>query len=248
MKIIFVITRADTLGGAQVHVRDLAPFLVKAGHDVLVITGMRGIYSDLLSADSIQSYISNKLQRNISLSNDWQACRDLIRVIRSFQPDLVSVHSSKAGILGRLACQFTKTPCIFTVHGWAFTNGVPEPKRSFYRWIEKIAEPLANKIICVSEYDRQIAFGCHMSEARLVTVQNGISDIPHSLRANPSQIQPLKVIMVARFDRQKDHQTLLKAFKDLTQAQLYLVGEWPRTSRWPEILLLKMTWRGMSNS
>ncbi|MGR5906305.1 glycosyltransferase [Bacillus paranthracis] len=41
------------------------------------------------------------------------------------QPDVLAVHSSKAGLLGRLAGWSLGIPTIFTAHGWAFTEGVP---------------------------------------------------------------------------------------------------------------------------
>ncbi|RPH91020.1 MAG: glycosyltransferase family 1 protein, partial [Chroococcales cyanobacterium metabat2.561] len=53
MKILFVITRADTVAGAQVHVRDLARFLQDSHHQVLVVTGTKGIYNDDLTSRNI---------------------------------------------------------------------------------------------------------------------------------------------------------------------------------------------------
>ncbi len=150
-----------------------------------------------------------------------------ISSIDSFQPDLVSTHSSKAGVLGRLACLATSTPCLFTAHGWAFTNGVPEPKRSLYQWVEKLSEPLADRIICVSENDRQIGIQSGMSPDRLVTIHNGMPDITIDLRSTPVKADPVRLVMVARFDKQKDHQTLLTAFKDIPNAHLDLIGDGP---------------------
>ncbi|MDJ0704397.1 MAG: glycosyltransferase family 4 protein [Leptolyngbyaceae cyanobacterium MO_188.B28] len=228
MRILFIITRADTVGGAQVHVRDLSRYLVEAGHQVFVVTGEKGQYNDVLEDYSIQSYSCDTLKQPISLKQDWETRNYLIDLIRSFQPDLVSTHSSKAGILGRLACYATNTPCIFTAHGWAFTSGVPEPKRSVYQLVEKFAEPLADKIICVSENDRQIGLNCGMNSDRLITVHNGMPDIPIEMRANlVDDLHTVKIVMVARFDKQKDHQTLLEAVKDITEAQLDLIGDGP---------------------
>ena len=41
MNILFAIARADAIGGAQVHVKDLAVALQEDGHKVLVLTGDR---------------------------------------------------------------------------------------------------------------------------------------------------------------------------------------------------------------
>lgn len=232
MKILFFITRADTVGGAQIHVRDLSHSLIQAGTDVLVVTGEKGPYNEVLDAYSVKSYSCSQLKQQISLKHDWETRGELVNLIRSFQPDLVSTHSSKAGVLGRLACKATKTPCVFTAHGWAFTDGVPEPTRSIYQWIEQLSESLADKIICVSENDRQIGLNCGMDRDRLVTIHNGMPDIPVEMRANLTERQPaVKVVMVARFDKQKDHQTLLEAFKDIGNAHLDLIGDGPNLEK-----------------
>lgn len=228
MKILFFITRADTVGGAQVHVRDLARFLIQQGHNILVVTGASGAYNIELDRYGIQSLSCNALQQKINPVKDWQTLFFLKQTIQEFQPDIISTHSSKAGLLGRLVSQLTQTPCIFTAHGWAFTTGVPEPSRTIYQWLEQTVEPLASKIICVSDYDRQLGIQAGMNPHRILTIHNGMPDIPDELRANPAVSYPVNIVMVARFDRQKDHLTLLKAFHNVLGAQLHLVGDGPK--------------------
>lgn len=225
MKILFIITRADTIGGAQVHVRDLAQFLVKQNHQVLVVTGVKGIYNEALNRAGIKSIACDHLANQADIFRDWQALSFMVKLICDWQPDLVSTHSSKAGIFGRLASKIASTPCLFTAHGWAFTEGVPQPKRFIYKTIEKLSESLADKIICVSEHDRNLAMQAGMNPQRVVTVHNGMPDIPSSLRSSQADSKLVKVLMVARFDKQKDHPTLIKAFQGINGAELHLVGD-----------------------
>lgn len=226
MNILFVITRADAIGGAQVHVKDLALALQEEGHKVLILTGARGIYNEDLERAGIESVACEYLRKQINPVADGRSLRFILNVINLFKPDLIAAHSSKTGILGRLASKITQVPCVFTAHGWSFTTGIPEPNRTIYRWLEKSTAFLADKIICVSEYDRQIGLKAGMRESQLVTVHNGMKDITSSLRSKPGQTAPVKVAMVARFDRQKDHATLIEACQDLN-AELVLVGEGP---------------------
>ena len=230
MNILFVITRADAIGGAQVHVKDLATALQADNHKVLVLTGERGIYNQDLEQAGIESVTCQYLQKSISPIADGKSLRHILHIISLFKPDLIAAHSSKTGILGRLASQITKVPCIFTAHGWSFTSGIPEPNRTIFRWLEKLSAPLADKIICVSEYDRQIGLKASMSPSQLLTVHNGMKDIPQHLRANPGSSETVKIAMVARFDRQKDHITLIEAFKDLN-AELILIGDGPSLNK-----------------
>ena len=226
MNILFVITRADAIGGAQVHVKDLAIALQEDRHKVLILTGEQGIYNEDLRQAGVESIACEYLKKQINPVADGKSLRFILNIIDLFKPDLIAAHSSKTGILGRLASQITKVPCVFTAHGWSFTTGIPEPNRTIYRWLEKSTAFLADKIICVSEYDRQIGLKAGMNPQRLLTIHNGMQDIAEELQANPSQTKPTKVAMVARFDRQKDHATLIEAFKDLN-AKLILVGDGP---------------------
>ena len=226
MNILFVITRADAIGGAQVHVKDLALALQSEQHKVLVLTGARGVYNQDLAAAGIESVACQDLHKQINPIADGKSLRYILHIIGLFKPHLIAAHSSKTGILGRLASQITKVPCIFTAHGWSFTTGIPEPNRTIYRWLEKLTASLADRIICVSEYDRQIGLKAGMKDTQLLTIHNGMKDIAPNLLADPARQESIKVAMVARFDRQKDQATLIRAFQDL-DAELILVGDGP---------------------
>lgn len=228
MKVLLIITRADTVGGAQVHVKDLACFLQQHEHEVLVITGEKGPFNDFLNSFSIKSTACEYFKQSINPLLDWQTLWFLVKTIRQFQPDIVATHSSKAGILGRLAAKITNKPCVFTAHGWAFTDGIPEPSRSVYEVIEKWIEPITDKVICVSENDRQIALKAGMPADRLAMIHYGIEDVPHHLRSTHHPNDPVRILMVARFDAQKDHATLIKAFKSIKNAHLELLGGGPK--------------------
>ena len=225
MKILFLITRADTVGGAQAHVKDLAISLQQDQHQVLIITGILGIYNDVLKQQGINSIACETLKPQIDPIQDGKSLKFILNTIRDFQPDLLAIHSSKTGILGRIASKISKIPCTFTAHGWSFTTGVPEPNRSIYKLLEKLVAPLTNKIICVSQCDRKIAIKAGINPDRLITIHNGMKDIEPTLKANPDSDRPLKILMVARFDRQKDHKTLIEAFQDISGAELILVGD-----------------------
>ena len=92
--------------------------------------------------------------------------------------------------------------------------------------MERLIAPLTEKVICVSEFDRQIGLTAGMNSQQLLTVHNGMKDIAPTLRANPAKANPMKIAMVARFDEPKDHSTLIEAFKDIG-AELILVGDGP---------------------
>lgn len=230
MKILMVITRGDAIGGAQIHVRDLSRGLAEAGHAVTVVAGSAGVLTDALEGSGIATRVCPSLLREIHPIRDLRSVLLLRRIIREERPDLVCAHSTKAGIVGRIAARLSGVPCLFTAHGWAFADGVPEPKRTVYRLLERLVSPLAARVICVSERDRQIGIAAGMPAGRLVTVHNGMVDTPARTVADTGIKNPagaMRVIMVARFAAQKDHRTLITAMRGVDGATLDLVGDGP---------------------
>lgn len=228
MRIAYIITRGDSVGGAQVHVRDLGKALLKQGHDVMVLVGGEGDYTVQLQQSGIPHRSLRFLTRSLRPLRDTVAVTEIRRHLAAFQPQLVSTHSSKAGFLGRLAARSLRIPAIFTAHSWAFTVGTGAG-----RWLvaraERVAARFAARIITVSDYDRWLALRFEVcSEDKVVTVHNGVPDVSEQLRAEP-QRQPPRILMVARFQRQKDHQTLLQALSGLCGLdwELTLVGDGP---------------------
>lgn len=237
MRIFFLIARSDTIGGANVHVRDMGHALIKQGHEVFICTGPEGPFCHALHDLGIPFHSCPTLQRAIHPIQDMRAVLEIRRAIQRFQPDLVSIHSSKTGILGRVACWSLGIPCIFTVHGWAFTEGVPRTQRRLYSILERIFAPLAKRIICVSEYDRSIAMKNGISSHRLLCIHNGMPDICTELHARPGSVDDgiIRLVMVARFDIPKDHAALLYACSDLPQVHLDLLGDGPNLNAMREL-------------
>jgi glycosyltransferase involved in cell wall biosynthesis len=229
VNIAYIVTRADPIGGAQIHVRDLAAAARAQGHAATVITGGTGPFVDELRAQQTPTIVLRHLTVPIAPIRDLRALRELHAVLTELRPDLITAHSAKAGTLGRLAARSLRTPIVFTAHGWTFTPGIPGWQASVYRRIERTIAPLASKIITVCDFDRQLALEQGIaSEDRIVTVHNGMPDVPPDLRASPGRTPP-RLVMVARFGAQKDHPTLLRALAGLRDQawELDLVGEGP---------------------
>lgn len=75
--------------------------------------------------------------REISPKKDLKAFFELIRLKREIRPDIIHLHSSKAGVLGRLAFVAGKTPLFYTPHGYSFLmENASRSKQKMYRVIE----------------------------------------------------------------------------------------------------------------
>jgi glycosyltransferase involved in cell wall biosynthesis len=231
-RIVIVLTRSDTVAGVQVHVRDLAKALMTRGHAVTVLVGGNGSYIDDLKKNGVPFRLVPALVREMNPYLDARAAVQLRRHFKDLLPDLVSTHSSKAGWLGRFAARSLRLPVTFTAHGWAFTPGVAPMAAAFYRVAEGIAAPFTSRIITVSDHDRELALRKGVGRsAQIATIHYGIPAISESLRGAPER-EPPGIIMVARFDRQKDHATLFRALANVRTRQwtLELVGDGPAES------------------
>ena len=121
LNIFYLITRSDTIGGAHVHMMDLAARAQSDGHNVEVLVGGNGPYAALLRDKGLKVINLRYLVRPVRPHLDILAVWECWRVLRHFKPDIVHVHSTKAGLVGRLAARLAGTPVVFTAHGWAFT-------------------------------------------------------------------------------------------------------------------------------
>jgi glycosyltransferase involved in cell wall biosynthesis len=230
MKIVQVLTRGDVLGGAQSHVHDLCVALKSAGHDLTVITGRPGIFNDRLAGLGIGQLSIDHLVRPVRPWRDVRALAALVKAFRQLEPDLVCAHTAKAGWLARTAARLLGIPSTFTPHGWSMIDRASLKPRAIFLWAERLAGRMGTRTINVCHYERNLATSFRVaSPESLDVVHNGISDVPF-VRTRPVTLQPPTLVMVARYEEQKDHEMLLQALAELTHLdwRLALVGEGER--------------------
>jgi glycosyltransferase involved in cell wall biosynthesis len=226
MKIVHVLTRGDILGGAQSHVRELSLELRSLGHDVTVITGAPGVFTEQLRRAGIPCVQVSSLVRPVRPHRDLAALAQLWNELRKLKPDLVCAHTAKAGSLGRAAAKLRHIPSVFTPHGWSMVNRATLQPNRIFCWAESVAGKLGGRVINVCEFERACAEQLKVCPVKILeVVHNGIAETAFA-RVRPVEAQPPLIVMVARFSVQKDHATLLRALSGLLPVkwQLQLVG------------------------
>ena len=214
LNIVYIITRSDVLGGASVHLLDLAKGMINQGHQVHILVGGEGAFTEELKKNNINFSSLDYLKREISIKDDLLGFWEIKKHLKQLKPDIVHCHSSKAGLLGRLAAKSLNLPVVFTAHGWAFTDGVSPRKQKIYATLERFMTKFSDHIITVSEYDRQHGFKHNVGTPELVqTIHNGVPDIKTSASEKSSSI--VRLIMVARFEDPKDQYFLIQALSKL---------------------------------
>ena len=76
--------------------------------------------------------------QKISIRKEFAALKELRRVICKVKPDIIHMHSSQSGVLGKLASWDYKVPKVYSPHGFAFLKqDTAKWKKWFYKLIEK---------------------------------------------------------------------------------------------------------------
>src|SRR3981081_4568790 len=119
MKLLYLITLAER-GGAQVHVADLLRGFSPL-YDIALGVGEEGYLCDVAQSLNIPTYRIPNLVHPIQGIKDLRAAGEMIQLIRRVKPDLIHAHTSKAGLIARLAGFVTGVPVIFTAHTWSFS-------------------------------------------------------------------------------------------------------------------------------
>ena len=208
----------------------MASWLRHHGHDVVVLSGGHGPFEQMLADAGLHHRPLRSLGRALRPDRDAIAAWQLRAALRTWRPDVLSLHTAKAGALGRLVAPTLGLRPLYTPHGWSFAAGVEPTQASRYRAMERMLATLPSLIVNVCEHDRRLALEAGVGRAaQHVMVHNGMPERPGLPLARPAY-QPVQVVMVARFEAQKDHATLVRALARLdlsTPWRLTLIGDGP---------------------
>lgn len=227
MKILQIITLCE-LGGAQSVVVNLANKLSEE-HEVIVAAGEGdGKMFSLLNPKVGQERLPH-LQRAISPKNDFLTIFDMRKLYRKYKPDIIHLHSSKAGMLGRVA--FPSKKVVYTVHGF---DSIRLAHRKFLP-IERFMQRACKAIVGVSKYDERF-----LSEERIDNnisyIYNGISkQIPcESLSFNiPNKYKKI-VLCIARLSLPKRSDMFMSIAELLPEYAFVWIGNQQEVVEHPE--------------
>lgn len=217
MRILQIITLCE-LGGAQSVLVNLANSLCKQ-HEVVVAAGEGdGKMWNLLDGSIRQEHLPS-LRRALSPLHELKAIKEMRRLYKKYKPDIVHLHSSKAGILGRVA--FPKSKVVYTVHGF---DSIRIAYRK-YLPIEKAMQNRCQAIVGVSQYDERNLRSEGITN-HVETVYNGIYP-PVPLNNNPfERVQGYegKVLCIARLAPPKRFDLFLEVAALLPQYAFIWIG------------------------
>ena len=188
-KILYIVEAMG--GGVFTYIVDLANELVNS-YDMYIAYAVRK-----QTPENYKDYFDKRIHlievknfgRAIDPAKDIAAFFEVKKIAAKIKPDVIHLHSSKAGTIGRVAF-YGNIPMFYTPHGYSFLmenykpmkrrmfkviESVCAKKKAIYTAIEKIAAPFCEKIICISEAERQSALDKKIcKEDKLQVIFNGV--------------------------------------------------------------------------
>jgi len=154
-----------------------------------------------------------------------------IRLMKSFtrqllkeKPDVVHLHSTFAGVLARLVLivvyPIIRPKVVYCPHAFAFLMESSPFKQKCYVWIERFLSLTTDKIICVSDYERNQAIQYGLNKKKVVTVHNGVP-LRHNTKKLKDNIK-IELLFVGRLDFQKGYDLLVSAMKKINDPLFHL--------------------------
>ena len=163
---------AQAAGGVDRYIRMLLKYLDKDKFENILVCSQdfhKEDYNDL-----VDYFEQIEMTRAIG-GSDLKAIKAVRKLIRKYNPDIVYAHSSKAGAIACVVDIGLKNHCVYNPHGWAFNMRCSAKKKAMYTAIEKVAAPFCDKIICISDAEKQSALDKKIcKEDKLQVIFNGV--------------------------------------------------------------------------
>lgn len=210
--------------------------LVNGTDDDFDITIAYGVREETL--ENFKDYFSDKVKfvkvenftRSISPKKDLKALKEIKNIIKEEKPDIVHLHSSKAGVLGRLAVNGSKIKMFYNPHGFSFLKQDDSKfKRSIYWTIEKITAMFNRKCTIVGCSNGEYEEAKKLNK-NSICINNGI-DIEKldretaGFKEKKIDFDNLKICTVGRIGYQKNPEMFNKIAESFPDFQFTWIGD-----------------------
>lgn len=224
-RLLYVVESFST--GVYAIVRDIACNLDPEQFTILFLHSLRPDSPKTYEQDFKQPHISLQYVPMGSLKDYISAVSTIRKVIRTFNPEVIHLHSSKAGVLGRVAAKgvFSQT-LLYSPHGFSFLRTDVHPwKQKVFLTLEILADRYKHaKIIAVSEGERE--------EALRVTSDTLVINnfIDTSLFNTSGETPENTVVTTGRIAPQKNPQLFNAIAQRMPEVAFLWVGDGPQRS------------------
>jgi len=164
IRVVSIISRMN-VGGPAILLTEMINSFDRESVEHILITGRcESNEVDYLTSHEISGDViyMNKIQRSILPFADLRALINLIRILRRIQPDIVHTHTSKAGVLGRIAAKIAnpRTVIIHTYHGHILYGYFSKPIVRLVVSLERFLSRFTNVLVAVSNQVKSDLSNC----------------------------------------------------------------------------------------
>jgi len=116
------------------------------------------------------------IRGELSPLSDLRVVKQLVSILKDEKITILHAHSSKAGLVGRVAAKLAGTPLVLlTAHNSIFYEEWPSWKKFLFAFAERALNRYTDRLITVSEALRgELIERESLDEGKVVTIQNGI--------------------------------------------------------------------------
>lgn len=225
MKKIRVLYIAQSqIGGVAEYLKMLIKYIDKYKFDIYLLAS-REYESERENFEKLGCKLTTiEMKREISLRYDIKSVVNIRHYIKEIKPDIIHLHSSKAGVLGRMASVFFDIPIVYNAHGWAFDMDVSKKKKFMYVYAEKILGRLTDSIVNISDHEKSSQEKHKIKPKKFTKViYNGIDLERYSIKYDIAKIKqqlniPINAFvigMVARISAQKSPESFVEIARQL---------------------------------
>jgi glycosyltransferase involved in cell wall biosynthesis len=196
-------------GGVGTYLDELIPIqTAKLGIDCVMAIVPRDHRHQLAAVSDDQLRLLGRHRRSIgSLLN---LRRQIRSAVREHRPDIVHLHSTFAGAIGRLAIGAGGAKIIYSPHGWPFEMWRGGAKKRAAALAERLLASRCDRIVAVSEAERRQGTDAGVPSGKIAVVLSGIAGEGSAAAPASWLDERLKVLFVGRLDRQKGIDTLVR--------------------------------------
>lgn len=238
-KVLHIITNLP-VGGAQDNTLITVERLDRRKYDVTLVCSSDGAWvRRALQIQGLHLIFVDELTRKIRALYDFVAFWRIFKIIRSGRYTIVHTHSSKPGVLGRVAARLAGVPVVVhTIHGFPFHDYMHPLVRGAYILIERFVSRLTDKLVTVSKLNLEKAVELKLGpRAKFANVYSGIDfskfDVQVDVSAKKQELGIMngeKIVgMVGRFSQQKAPLDFIKAVAEVLRrrndVRFVLVGD-----------------------
>ncbi|MDQ5957196.1 MAG: hypothetical protein QG614_171 [Patescibacteria group bacterium] len=224
-KILYIITKSNW-GGAQKYVFDLANSNINQDYDIKVLLGGDGELAHRLLSNNVEVIKSKTLQNTLNPIRTLKIFKELYKIIKNENPNIVHVNSSVAGLIVTLICRIQNKYCVFTAHGWPHNENRNTILKYLFKFLMIITVRLSDATIAVSNNIKHSLSNSKSILNKITVIYPGIKIIdPIDMNKLHQEDNLLHIVSVGEMNKNKNHISFIRIMNSLDNVHYHIIGQ-----------------------